>query len=122
MVHSKEDLEFAIEASNILFGKDTNAALAQLNEKSLLEIMDGVPQVTFAKQSLESGVDLIQFLADTQIFPSKGEARKMLQGGGISINKVKVEGTEVTLNNDHLLNGKYTLIQKGKKFHLAIFE
>lgn len=122
MVHSKEDLDFAIEASNILFGKDTNEALAALDEKSLLEIMDGVPQVTFAKQLLESGVDLIQFLAETNIFPSKGEARKMLQNGGVSINKVKVEGTEVILNDSHLLNHKYTLIQKGKKFHLAIFE
>lgn len=122
MVHSKEDLEAAIEASNILFGKDTNEALARLDKKSFMEIMDGVPQVTSSKQLLESGVDLIQFLADTNIFPSKGEARKMLQGGGISINKVKAEGTEVTLNHAHLLNGKYILIQKGKKFHLAIFE
>jgi len=122
MVHSKEDYDFAVEASQILFGKDTSEALSKLNEKSLLEIMDGVPQVTFAKQSLESGVDLIQFLADTNIFPSKGEARKMLQNGGVSINKIKVEGTEVTLNNTHLLNDKYALIQKGKKFHLAIFE
>jgi tyrosyl-tRNA synthetase len=122
MVHSKEDLDFAIEASSILFGKDTNVALSKLDEKSLLEIMEGVPQVTFAKQSLESGVDLIQFLADTNIFSSKGEAKKMLQGGGVSINKIKVEGTEITLNDSHLLNNKYALIQKGKKFHLAIFE
>jgi tyrosyl-tRNA synthetase len=122
MVHSKEDLDFAMEASSILFGKNTNEALSALDEKSLLEIMDGVPQVNFAKQSLDTGVDLIQFLADTQIFPSKGEARKMLQNGGVSINKIKVEGTEVTLNHTHLLKGKYALIQKGKKFHLAIFE
>jgi len=122
MVHGKEDYDFAVEASNILFGKDTKTALTALDERSLLEIMDGVPQVSFSKQSLQSGVDLIQFLADTAIFPSKGEARKMLQNGGVSINKAKVEGTEFTLNASHLLNDKYTLIQKGKKFHLAIFE
>jgi tyrosyl-tRNA synthetase len=122
MVHSKEDYDFAVEAGNILFGKDTKTALAALNERALLEIMDGVPQVTFSKQSLQSGVDLIQFLADTAILPSKGEARKMLQNGGVSINKEKVEGTEFTLNESHLLNDKYALIQKGKKFHLAIFE
>ncbi len=123
MVHSKEDLEFAQQASNILFGKDTTEALASLNERQLLEVMEGVPQVTCSKQLLEEGVDLVQFLADTAILPSKGEARKLLQSGGVSINKAKVEGTEVILNKTHLLNSKYTLIQKGKKnYYLAVFE
>jgi tyrosyl-tRNA synthetase len=123
MVHSREDLEFAQQASNILFGKDTTGALAALNEKQLLEVMEGVPQVTFNRQSLKEGVDLVQFLADTGIFPSKGEARKMLQSGGISINKAKTEGTEVMLDEACLLNDKYTLIQKGKKnYFLAVFE
>jgi tyrosyl-tRNA synthetase len=123
MVHSKEDLEFAQQASNILFGKDTTEALASLNERQLLEVMEGVPQVVSNKQSLKDGVDLIQFLADTGIFPSKGEAKKMLQSGGVSINKAKVEGTEIALKEEHLLNDKYTLIQKGKKhYYLAVFE
>lgn len=123
MVHSKEDLEFAQQASNILFGKDTTEALASLNERQLLEVMEGVPQVIFNKQSLKDGVDLIQFLADTGIFPSKGEAKKMLQSGGVSINKAKIEGTEIALKEEHLLNDKYTLIQKGKKnYYLAVFE
>jgi tyrosyl-tRNA synthetase len=123
MVHSKEDLEFAQQASNILFGKDTTEALASLNERQLLEVMDGVPQVISNKQSLVDGIDLIQFLADTGIFPSKGEAKKMLQSGGVSINKAKVEGTEIALKTEHLLNDKYTLIQKGKKnYYLAVFE
>jgi tyrosyl-tRNA synthetase len=123
MVHSKEDLEFAQQASNILFGKDTTEALASLNERQLLEVMDGVPQVISNKQSLADGIDLIQFLADTGIFPSKGEAKKMLQSGGVSINKAKVEGTEIALKTEHLLNDKYTLIQKGKKnYYLAVFE
>jgi tyrosyl-tRNA synthetase len=123
MVHSKEDLEFAQQASNILFGKDTTEALASLNERQLLEVMEGVPQVVSTKQSLKDGVDLVQFLADTGIFPSKGEAKKMLQSGGVSINKAKVEGTEIALKEEHLLNDKYTLIQKGKKhYYLAVFE
>lgn len=123
MVHSREDLEFAQQASNILFGKDTTEALVSLNEKQLLEVMEGVPQVTFSKQSLKEGVDLVQFLADTGIFPSKGEAKKMLLSGGISINKAKTEGNELSLTETHLLNDKYTLIQKGKKnYYLAVFE
>ncbi len=123
MVHSREDLEFAQQASNILFGKDTTEALVSLNEKQLLEVMEGVPQVTFSKQSLKEGVDLVQFLAETGIFPSKGEAKKMLLSGGISINKAKTEGNEVSLTETHLLNDKYTLIQKGKKnYYLAVFE
>lgn len=123
MVHSREDFEFAVNASNILFGKDTNQALAALTEKQLLEVMDGVPTVNFSKQALNDGVDFVQFLADTAIFPSKGEAKKMLQSGGISINKVKIETAELSLSTTHLLNEKYALIQKGKKnYYLAIFE
>lgn len=123
MVHSREDLEFAQRASSILFEKDTTAALTALNEKQLLEVMEGVPQVVFQKEALKEGVHFIQFLADTGIFASKGEAKKMLQSGGVSINKAKAEGTEVVLTETHLLNDKYTLIQKGKKnYYLAIFE
>jgi len=123
MVHSKEDLEFARQASNILFGKDTTTALSGLNEQELLEVMEGVPQVNFSRKALKEGVDFVQFLADTAIFPSKGEARKMLQSGGVSINKIKASGADVRLNEEHLLNEKYTLIQKGKRdYYLVIFE
>lgn len=123
MVHSKEDLEFAVQASDILFGKDTHAALTQLDERSLLEIMDGVPQVVGTKANLAEGESLLNFLADTQILPSKGEARKMLAAGGISINKVKIDSVEYNLSKKDLLNEKYILIQKGKKnYYLAIFE
>ncbi len=123
LVHSKEDLDFALEATNILFGKNTNEALAALTEKEFLSIMSGVPQVISTKQNLESGVDLINFLSESGIFASKGEAKKMLQGGGISLNKQKVSGTEMTINESNLLSEKYLLIQKGKEnFHLAIFE
>lgn len=123
MVHSKEDLDFAQQASEILFGKVTTDALTGLNERQLLEVMEGVPQVAFSKEALKEGVDLLLFLSETGIFPSKGEAKKMLAGGGLSINKEKIAGTDILLKEEHLLNEKYTLIQKGKKqYYLAVFE
>jgi len=122
MVHSEEDLSFAKQASEILFSQSSVEALRSLNEKQLLEVMDGVPQVTGMKGSLTDGADLISFLAESGVFPSKGEAKKMLQNGGVSINKEKVTALDFKLKEDHLLNGKYTLIQKGKKdYTLAIF-
>ncbi len=123
LVHSREDLEFSVQASDILFGKDTNAALVQLDERSLLEIMDGVPQVTGSRAALTEGESLLNFLAEKEILPSKGEARKMLAAGGISLNKVKVDSIDHVITDRDLLNDKYLLIQKGKKnYYLAIFE
>lgn len=123
MVHSAEDLAFAQKASNILFGKDTNEALRTLNEQQLLEVMNGVPQVTYSKSSLKEGIDLISFLAETNILPSKGEARKNIQNGGVQINKEKVTDIDRKINIEDLLNDRYMLIQKGKKsYHLVIFE
>jgi tyrosyl-tRNA synthetase len=122
LVHSEEDLAFAKQASDILFGQAPVDVLRSLNERQLLEVMDGVPQVTGAKEALGEGLDLISFLADRAVFPSKGEARKMLQGGGVSINKEKVTDAAFKVKEEHLLNGKYLLIQKGKKdYTLAIF-
>ncbi len=122
-VHSEADLKFAIEATEILFGNATTAVLQSLNEVQLLQVMEGVPKVNITLASLKEGYDLINLLADTAIFPSKGEARKMWQGGGISINKEKIN-TEIThINTAHLLQGKYMLIQKGKKqYYLVIAE
>jgi tyrosyl-tRNA synthetase len=123
MVHSKEDYVAAVEASNILFGKDTAAALAALNEQQLLEVMEGVPQVRYSKEQLSQGIELLSFLAETGIFASKGEAKRMLQNGGLSINKNKVTNVEETIATSQLLNDKYMLFQKGKKdWYLAIFE
>ncbi len=122
LVHSKEDLEFAQKASEILFGQSTVEGLRSLNEKQLLEVMDGVPQVTGAKDALGDGLDLLTFLAESGVFPSKGEARKMVQNGGVSINKEKVPGIDHKLTSEHLLNGRYMLVQKGKNnYTLAIF-
>lgn len=123
MVHSREDFIFARQASEILFGKATKETLMALTEAQLLEVMDGVPQVNYEKEKLNQQTDLVTFLVETGIFPSKGEARKMLQAGGLSINKTKIQGAEHSLNTNALLNGKYILFQKGKKqYYLAVFE
>jgi tyrosyl-tRNA synthetase len=123
MVHSEEDLQFAQKASDILFGQSTVDTLRSLNEKQLLEVMDGVPQFTVTKDSLQGdGLDVLSFLADGGVFASKGEAKKMIQGGGVSVNKEKVSAIDHKLKPEHLLNDKYLLIQKGKSnYTLAIF-
>ena len=115
MVHSSEDLSFAIRATEILFGNATTEVLQSLNELQLLQVMEGVPTASISLNMLNDGYDLINLLTDTQIFPSKGEARKMWQGGGISINKEKISADFSNVNTTHLLQGKYILIQKGKK-------
>ncbi|MBS1638580.1 MAG: tyrosine--tRNA ligase [Bacteroidetes bacterium] len=119
-VHSKEDYEFAVKASEILFSNDTAEILQSLNETQLLQVLDGVPTVEVNKQQIEEGYDLISFLSDTKIFPSKSEAKKMLQGGGISINKIKVESGKLKVSNEDLLQEKYILVQKGKKNYYLI--
>jgi tyrosyl-tRNA synthetase len=113
-VHSKSDYEFAVKASSILFNNDTAQVLKELNEDQLLQVMDGVPSVEIEKNRLNN-LDLITLLADTKILPSKGEAKKMLAGGGIFINKEKVNSIDEKITTNQLLNGKYLLIQKGKK-------
>ena len=116
LVHSRADYEFAVKASEILFGNATTEALQSLTETQLLQVMDGVPAHQFDKARLEGeGLDVVSFLADAGIFPSKGEARKTVQGGGVAINKQKVDGTESKVTQAQLLNGKYLLVQKGKK-------
>jgi tyrosyl-tRNA synthetase len=114
-VHSRADYDFAVKASEILFGNATTEVLQSLNEDQLLQVMEGVPAVEISRASLDAGYDLISFLADTQIFPSKGEARKMWQGGGISINKRKVGSEQSAVGSNDLLQEKYMLVQKGKK-------
>ncbi len=125
LVHSEEDLSFAQQASGILFSKGNAAVelLKKFNEKQLLEVMDGVPQVEGNKADLDGeGADLLTFLADNNVFSSKGEARKLVQGGGLSINKEKVTDIGHKLQAEHLLNDKYLLIQRGKSnYTLAIF-
>jgi tyrosyl-tRNA synthetase len=120
-VHSEADLNFAIKATEILFGNATTEVLQSLNEEQLLQVMEGVPTVNVTLAQLTEGYDLVSLLADTQIFPSKGEARKMWQAGGLSINKEKINAEFTTVTTAQLLQGKYMLLQKGKKnYYLVI--
>jgi len=117
MVHNEADYEMAVKASEILFGKSSTEDLASLDERTFLAVFEGVPQVQLSKaeyESVENVLDLFGEKTQAQIFPSKGEARKMIQGGGVSINKVKLADPNASLNFD-LLQNKFLLIQKGKK-------
>ena len=121
LVHSEADLNFAISATEILFGNATTEVLQSLNEEQLLQVMEGVPTVNVTLAQFNEGYDLVSLLADTQIFPSKGEARKMWQAGGLSINKEKISIEFTTVTTAQLLQGKYLLFQKGKKnYYLVI--
>ncbi|MBD5197308.1 MAG: tyrosine--tRNA ligase [Bacteroidales bacterium] len=121
MVHSEKDYEAAVEASQILFSNSAGEALKSLDEQTLLDIFDGVPRFTISKSELEAGIPLLELLAvKTGVFPSKGEARKMVQGGGVSLNKEKVTDPAAMVDATALLGGKYLHIQKGKKNHFLI--
>ncbi|HTN45055.1 MAG TPA: tyrosine--tRNA ligase [Flavipsychrobacter sp.] len=123
LVHSKEDLQFAQQASEILFGNTAVEALTALNEKQLLEVMDGLPLVKTTRAILDEGFDFLALLAENKVFGSKGEARKMIQAGGFSINKEKMTAPDHKIEAGHLLNDKYLLLQKGKKdYTLLIVE
>ncbi len=121
MVHSEEDLANAEAASRILFSNDSADALHSLDEKTLLEVFEGVPTFEIDRTALEAGIPLLELLAThTKVFPSKGEARKMTQQGGVSLNKQKVADPAMTVGADFLLNGKYILAQRGKKNYYLI--
>ena len=120
-VHSENEFLAAVEASEILFGKGTAEALNKLSEDDLLSVFEGVPQVEIEKVKLDAGINMIEFLSDTsKIFPSRSEAKKMLQGGGVAVNKTKVEDLNRNLSSSDLLQGKYILIQKGKKNYYLV--
>lgn len=119
-VHSRADYDFAVKASEILFGNATTETLQSLSEAQLLQVMEGVPTVEIDKAQLEAGYDLVSFLAETQIFPSKGEARKMWQSGGVGLNKEKIPTDKTTLTPADLLQDKYLLVQKGKKNYYLV--
>ncbi len=119
-VHSEEDYNAAVEASQILFGKATADALKNLSERMLLDVFDGVPKFEMALGDVKAGVNIVDFLAEkTQVFASKGEARRMLKDNGVSINKAKVKDAYIIEEKD-LLNDKYILAQKGKKNYFLI--
>ena len=121
MVHSEKDYEAAVEASSILFGNNTADALRRLDEKTLLDVFDGVPRFEISKAELEAGIPLLELLAvKTAVFPSKGEARKMVQQGGVSVNKEKVTDPAALIDASALIDDKYIHIQKGKKNHFLL--
>lgn len=122
MVHGEEELRSAQQATEILFGGAPLEALQSLSEKQLLAAMEGVPQVTGTLEGLSDGMDLLTFLADRGVYESKGAARKAVQGGGFSVNKAKVTAVDFRLMPEHLLAGKYVLLQKGKReYWLGVF-
>ncbi|MBQ4507968.1 MAG: tyrosine--tRNA ligase [Paludibacteraceae bacterium] len=121
MVHSEEDYNAAVEASSILFGNATADALRKLDEETFLQVFEGVERYDIPRCELEAGIAPLDLLAEkTAIFPSKGEARKMIQANGFSMNKEKLTDPQTPLTTANLLNGKYLLFQKGKKSYYLV--
>ncbi|MBR3609379.1 MAG: tyrosine--tRNA ligase [Bacteroidales bacterium] len=121
MVHSREAYEAAVEASQILFGGPTSEALRKIDEETLLSVFEGVPQFEISKEELKEGIKAVDLLAEkTSIFPSKGEMRKTVQGGGVMINKEKLTAFDAVIGEESLLNDKYILAQRGKKNYFLI--
>ncbi|NJN26242.1 MAG: tyrosine--tRNA ligase [Cyclobacteriaceae bacterium] len=121
-VHSVEELNKAIHASEILFGKSATDEINSIDEETLLSVFEGIPRIEITKSALESAGNSIDFLSEITkgvIFPSKGEARRMIQGGGVSLNKAKIEALD-EMPNYTLLQGKYLLVQKGKKNYYLV--
>ena len=119
--HSKSDLETALEASEILFGKGTTETLKKISEKDLLSIFEGVPIYNVSKGEIKKGINIVDLLSvRTDIFSSKGEVRRMIQGGGLSVNKRKILSSDESVSQDEILNGKFVLIQRGKKNYFLI--
>jgi tyrosyl-tRNA synthetase len=121
-VHSEEDFHTAVKASEILFGKSTTDDLKSINEATLLSVFEGVPQVDLKKDeylSTQNVTDLLSTTTQSLIFPSKGEARKMISSGGVSINKTKIESPDQKVDFE-LLQKKYLLVQKGKKNYYLV--
>ena len=122
MVHSEADYNAAVEASGILFGNATSEALKKLDEDTLLSVFEGVPQFEVSKAEIEAGVKAVDlFTEKAAVFPSKGEMRKLVQGGGVSLNKEKLAAPDQEITAADLLDGKYLLVQRGKKnYYLLI--
>ncbi len=119
-IHSQEDYDAAVNASEILFGKGTAESLSALPEKLFLAVFDGVPQFEIPASAIENGCGVVDFLAEhTQIFASKGEARRMLKDNGVAINKAKVK-EDFNVTKESLLNQRYILVQKGKKNYYIV--
>lgn len=121
MVHSAADYNAAEEASLILFGNATSDALKKIDEETLLAVFEGVPRFEISRDDLSAGIKAVDLCVDkAALFASKGEMRKLAQSGGISINKEKLAGYDTLINSTNLLNGKYLLVQRGKKNYFLL--
>lgn len=121
MVHSRSDYEGALEASQILFGKGTTESLKKMNESTFLSVFEGVPVFDVNMELFSDGTGLAELLAEhSQVFSSKGELRRLVQGGGLSLNKIRIDNPDIVINREFLLNNKYLLVQKGKKNYFLI--
>ena len=121
MVHSREDYDSAVEASQILFGTGTTESLKRMNENTFLSVFEGVPVFDIQRDVLESGVNVTDLCAGhSQVFSSKSELKRLIHGGGLSINKIKIDNPDLIIGTDFLLNNKYLLVKKGKKNYYLI--
>ena len=121
MVHSEDDYNAAVDASNILFGNATSEALRKLDEDTLLAVFEGVPQFEVSIAEIEACIKAVDLLTEkAAVFPSKGEMRKLVQGGGVSLNKEKLTAFDQVITTADLLDDKYLLVQRGKKNYYLI--
>jgi tyrosyl-tRNA synthetase len=121
MVHSREDYEAAVDASNILFGNATSEALKKLDEDTLLSVFEGVPTFEISREELAAGVKAVDLLAEkAAVFASKGEMRKLTQGGGVSVNKEKLPAFDALISVSDLIDNKYLIVQRGKKNYFLL--
>ncbi len=116
-VHGEKECEMAQQTTEQLFGKKDDINFREMDEAGLLQAMEGVPTHTISSSHISSGIDVVSFLAETGIFPSKGEARKMVAGGGVSVNKEKITDVGFIIDKSQLLAGGYIVVQRGKKNH-----
>lgn len=120
-VHGEQEYEKATKASEFLFGNTDIQFLTELNDNEILGLFDGVPNFSVSEDELQQGINVVDLLAEKAgVFPSKGEAKKMIAGGGVAINKAKVSGTDAVFSTSDLVNGKYLIAQKGKKNYFLI--
>ena len=121
MVHSPEEYDVAVEASEILFGNSTQESLKKLDEDTFLAVFEGVPTFEIARDELGAGIKMIDLCTEkAAVFASKGEMRKLIQSGGVSLNKERISESDMLINNANLLNNKYLLIQRGKKNYFML--
>ncbi len=121
LVHGETEYNAAVEASQILFGQGTADTLRKMKPSTILDVFNGVPQFNIPKEALSDNIKVIDFLTETApVFKSKGELRKLIQSGGISINKEKVDSQDFPINKENIIADKYIVVQRGKKNYFLI--